>query len=210
MSRLLIIFAVLLCACNSRSYQDSEYVSSKFEQKQQAVIVFTMRGQSTFTGAAPKVTFDLVRINKQSGLADGQHLYHFEPGFFGGLNVWGKDYLCLMIEPGFYIIDNISWYQGNVHYFTPKGSLPIANPVQYGAFEVKPGSVNYVGDLEVYCHQAMLGVNRINHFEKAKTALEKKHPELAPHLTHADFLPAGYCIAGQSKNEGVRQEPYIQ
>lgn len=197
MSRLIVVLALLLSACNNRVYQDSEYVSSKFSDQRLAVVVFKIRGKSTFTGAAPKVTFDLVRINKQIGIADGQCLYHFSPGFFGKLNTWDKDYLCLMIEPGFYIIDNISWSEGNVNYYTPTNMLPIANPVQFGAFEVKAGTVNYLGDLEVYCHQAALGINKINRFEDAKAALEKKHPELAPYLTHADFIPAGYYIAQQ-------------
>ncbi|MBS0615870.1 MAG: hypothetical protein JSR58_04895 [Verrucomicrobia bacterium] len=197
MSRLLIVLVVILCACSSRTYQKSEYVSSQFAQDKLAVIVFKMRGKANFIGAAPKVTFDLVRINKEIGVADGKFIYNFSPGFFGKLNVWGKDYLCLMIEPGFYIIDNISWTEGNVNYFTPKGALPMANPVQYAAFEVKPGTVNYLGDLEVYCHQALLGINRVNEFDKAKASLEKNHPELAPYLTHADFLPAGYCLSVQ-------------
>jgi hypothetical protein len=195
MSRLSMMLVLLLCACSGRSYQDSEYVSSKFKEEQQAVIIFKMRGKSTFTGAAPKVTFDLVKIDKQLGIADGKHLYHFSPGFFSKLNVWDKDYLCLMIQPGFYIIDNISWTQGNVNYYTDKGALPTAYPVQYGAFEVKPGSVNYLGDLEVYCQQAALSINKVNQFEEAKAVLEKSHPELAPYLTHIEFFPAGYCVS---------------
>jgi hypothetical protein len=194
---LVLILSLLLCACSGRSYQSSEYVSSKFGQEQLAVVVFKMRGKSTFTGAAPRVTFDLVKINKEIGTADGKHIYHFSPGFFGKLNVWGKDYLCLMVEPGFYIIDKISWSQGNVDYYTPAGVLPTANPIQYGGFEVKAGSVNYIGDLEVYCRQAALGIDNFNRFDEAKVALEKNHPELAPHLTHTDFFPAGYCIAQQ-------------
>lgn len=200
MYRLLIIVVVFLCACGGRSYQDSEYVSSKFEQGKMAVIMFKMRGRSTFIGSAPKVTFDLVKINKQIGIADGKHIYNFSPGFFSKLNPWSNEYLCLMIEPGFYIIDNISWSEGNINYYTSKGALPTANPVQYGAFEVKPGSVNYLGDLEVYCHQAALGINKINRFDEAKTDLEKNRPELAPYLTHAEFFPAGYFIAIQPGN----------
>jgi hypothetical protein len=197
MSRLLIVFLLLLCACSRRSYQESEYVSSKFEREQLAVVVLKMRGKSTFIGASPKITFDLVRIDKQRGTSDGKHLYHFSPGFFGKFNVWSKEYLCLMVEPGFYIIDNISWTQGNVNYFTPTGMIPTACPVQYGAFEVKPGSVNYLGDLEVYCHQAALAINRFDRFDETKAMLEKNRPELAPHLTYADFFPAGYCLTQQ-------------
>jgi len=196
--RLLLVLVLLLCACNGRSYQNSDYVSSKFAQQELAVVVFKIRGKSTWTGAAPKVTFDLVRIDKEMGLPDGKYLYHFSPGFFGQWNVWDKDYLCLMVQPGFYVIDNISWAQGNVTYYTPKGALPIACPVQYGAFEVKPGTVNYLGDLEIYCHQAALGINRMSKFEKAKDALEKKHPELAPYLAHAEFFPAGYYLLGNT------------
>src|ERR1700722_6094271 len=119
MSRLLMMLVLLLYGCGGGSYQDSEYVSSKFKQEQLAVVIFKMRGESSFIGAAPKVTFDLVKIDKQLGIADGEHLYHFSPGFFGKFNVWDKEYLCLMIEPGFYVIDNISWSQGNVNYYTP-------------------------------------------------------------------------------------------
>lgn len=198
MGRILVVLALFLCGCTGRTYQDSDYVSSTFEQKQQAVVLFTMRGKSNYLGAAPKVTFDLVRINKELGISDGKHLYHFSPGFFGQYNVWGKEYICLMVEPGFYIIDNISWSQGNVNYYTPKGLLPCANPVQFGAFEVKPGTVNYLGELEIYCDQAALGINRNNRFEKAKDELQKKHPELAPHLTYVDLIPAGYWLSRDS------------
>jgi hypothetical protein len=199
MFRLLIILGLFLSACTGRSYQKSEYVSSTFQDKQMAVVVFQMRGKSSFTGAAPKVTFDLVKMNPQIGVASNT-IYHLSPGFFGKFNVWEKGYLCVMVEPGFYIIDNISWSQGNVNYFTAKGALPSSNPVQYGAFEVKAGTVNYLGDLEVFCHQAALGINKVNRFDAAKDALEKEHPELAPYLTHADFFPAGYCTFGRSQN----------
>lgn len=200
MFRLFIILGLFLSACTGRSYQNSEYVSSNFQAQQLAVVVFKMRGKSTFTGAAPKVTFDLVKMNRQIGVADGKTIYHVSPGFFGQFNVWEKGYLCVMVEPGFYIIDNISWSQGNVNYYTAKGALPTSNPVQYGAFEVKAGTVNYLGDLEVFCHQASLGINKLNQFDAAKAVLEKEHPELAPYLTHADFFPAGYCTFGQSQN----------
>lgn len=196
MSRLVILGLMLLCACGGRSYQSSEYVTSKFEKEQLAVVVFKMRGTSNFFGAAPQVTFDLVKIDKQLRLADGEHLYHFAPGLFT-LGPWSKEYLYLMVEPGFYIIDNISWTQGNTRYYTPIGALPVTTPVQYGAFEVTPGSVNYIGDLEVYCHQAALHINHANRFEEAKAALEKSHPELAPRLIQADFLPAGYVMPFQ-------------
>ena len=148
MFRLLIILGLFLSACTGRSYQKSEYVSSTFQDKQMAVVVFQMRGKSSFTGAAPKVTFDLVKMNRQIGVADGKTIYHVSPGFFGQFNVWEKGYLCVMVEPGFYIIDNISWSQGNVNYYTAKGAFGLtSNPVQYGAFEVKAGTVNYLGDL---------------------------------------------------------------
>jgi hypothetical protein len=197
MSRLLIILSLLLCACAGRSYQSSEYVTTKFEEKKLAVVVFKVRGKASFLSSAPIVTFDLVRIDGQTGSADGRHIYHYSPGFFGAYKAWSNDYLCLMVEPGFYIFDNISWTQGNVNYYSPKGILPSSRPVQYGAFEVKSGSVNYIGDLEVFCHQATLGINCSNKFSEAKASLEKSHPELAPYLTHSDFFPAGYSNFNQ-------------
>jgi len=162
-----------------------------------------MRGKPSFIGAAPQVAFDIVRIDQRTGLGDGKNVYRFSPGFFGKLNVWNKDYICMMVEPGFYIIDNISWSEGNVNYYTPTGAIPIANPVQFGAFEVNPGTVNYLGDLEIYSVRASLGINKINQFDKAKAALEEKHPELAPYLIHAEFLPAGYYRALQPNVRGA-------
>lgn len=196
MHYLLIVLCLLLSACGGRSYQNSEYITSKFTQEKKAVVIFKIKGTSTFLGAAPKVMFDLVRIDKQIGMADGI-IYHYAPGFFSALNVWDKSYICLMVEPGFYVIDNISWTQGNVNYYTPKGIIPTSSPVQYGAFEVKPGSVNYIGDLEVYCQQAKLGINCTDHFNQAKDSLEKEHPELASSLSHTEFLPAGYSTFSQ-------------
>src|SRR5579872_6934210 len=92
MYRLFVPLMLLLSGCMGRSYQDSTYVSSKFSQDQQAVIVFKIRGKSPFLGQAPRVTFDLVRIDKLLGVGDGKHIYHFAPGFFANLKVWENDY----------------------------------------------------------------------------------------------------------------------
>lgn len=199
MSHLFILLTMLLCACGGRTYQSSDYVSTKFKEDHLAVVIFKLRGKSSIFGAAPKVSFDLVKMDKELDIPDGEHIYHFSPGFFDKFNVWEKGYLCLMVEPGFYIIDNISWTEGNTNYYTRK-ELPTSAPVQYGAFEVKSGTVNYIGDLEIYCRQASLKINITNQFEEAKIALKKKHPELASNLVQADFFPSGYSTFTKIEN----------
>jgi hypothetical protein len=193
-----LLLAVLVSGCSSRTYQNSDYVVSKFEKERLAVVVFTMRGKPSFLGGAPRVNFDLVKIDKFFGINDHNPIYRSSAGFLGELNVWNQEYLCLMVEPGFYVIDNITWTEGNTTYYTPS-EFVTSRPVKYGAFEVEAGSVNYVGDLEVSSQKGVLTIHRINRFEKAQEALKQKYPELAPHLTQTEFFPSGYSTGLQSK-----------
>jgi hypothetical protein len=193
MKKLFLLSIILLSSCSLRKYKNSDYVATQFSEEKKAVVVFTFRGKNTIFGSAPYVSFDLVKVNKQVGVgSENQTFYRYKPGILKGLNPWMQDYITLMIEPGFYIIDNIAWTEGNVNFYTPQGMIPTSTPVQFGGFEVKPGTVNYLGDLTVNAKYGTFSVDCSINLDKAKSHFAKHQPDLAKKLKYCRFLPAGY------------------
>jgi hypothetical protein len=202
----LLILTLFLTSCDRRHYQDHHIKTTSLSpsETQKAVVVVKVRGKTGWTGAAPQVTFDFVKLDDTPKNSLKQlTCYRVTPGFFGQYNLWNQDYTYLLMEPGFYIIDNICWTIGNVTYKTYESFITTlttysdvglySGSVEYGAFKIEPGTVNYLGDLEVICSQKnTLFINKINRFNEAKQSLQKKHPHLAPHLEDTDFLPGGY------------------
>lgn len=188
---LLLFLAFFLSGCAGRSYQGHAYNASLFEENEKAVVVFKMTGQSSLIGAIPKVSFDLVQVDEVT--KKPKRFYRVSPSFFQRLNVWKQPWECLMVEPGTYVIDHISWNIGNTTFKTDDffSEGPIIS-VKWGGFHVKPKTVNYVGDLEVSCsNNKALSIKHIDRYEEAKEALETRDPALAKRLAPIDFLPGG-------------------
>jgi len=147
-------------------YQDPEVVISDIKAEKQAVVVFKVRGKQPrlSIGNGPKVSFDLVKIEPIISKAPiSKVFYRVKPGYFSRINPWSNQRSVLMIQPGFYVIDNISWTSGNTTYYAPKDPFPSSTPVKYGAFEVKAGTVNYLGDLEFACTKGGLSIIHTDH-----------------------------------------------
>ena len=191
-----LLFAVFLTSCGGRTYQDPEVVISDVEAEKQAVVVFKVRGKRPLLaiGNGPKVSFDLAKIEPlTSEISISKVFYRVKPGFFNKLNPWSSQWNVLMIQPGFYVIDNISWESGNTTYYARKDPIPTSCPVKYGAFQVKPGTVNYLGDLEFGVGKGCrLAIAHTDQFPDAQEMLRKSHPEIADRLIRVEFLPGGY------------------
>ena len=191
-----LFFAVLLTSCGGRIYQDPEVVISDVKTEKQAVVVFKAQGKQSFLsiGNGPKVSFDLAKVEPFGSKTPlSSVFYRVKPGFFSNLNPWAGQWKILMIEPGFYIIDNISWESGNTTYYTGEDWSLTSRPVKYGAFEVKPGTVNYLGNLEFGTNKKCeLVISHTAQFSEAKEMLRKSHPEIAERLTQIEFFPGGY------------------
>lgn len=189
------IFAIFFTSCSSRKYQDSEVVISDIQAEKQAIAVFKVRGKQPplSFGNGPKVSFDLAKIEPITSKAPiSKIFYRVKPGYFSKLNPWSNQWTILMVQPGFYVIDNISWTSGNTTYSSPKDVLPSSSPVKFGAFEVKAGTVNYIGNLEFSSKGGVLNIVYTDQFSEAKESLSKTHPELADRLVRTEFLPGGY------------------
>jgi hypothetical protein len=101
------------------------------------------------------------------------------------------------IEPGIYYI-SFAYYEKNsdVH-FTRLSGLTKNGVVQYGAFEVQPGDVVYLGDVDfnwVNIDKPNM-VSIVNNFNEVKKDLiSSNNRELALKVTQARFYPAGSRI----------------
>jgi len=99
-----------------------------------------------------------------------------------------------MIEPGIYIIENLSWYERNKIYSSKEPGISNDGKITYGAFEVKPNEVVYIGDFEVNNVGLIfmkIDMKRHHKFEKAKKQMSKKYPGFAEKLTTTKFLEQG-------------------
>lgn len=215
---LCLFLAVFLTSCSNRVYQDHEVVLSDVKAEKQAVIVFKARGGNprfSFAGGeryykntskGPKVSFDLVKVEPNCSKAlISKVFYRVKPGFFNKMIPWSSNELhVLMIQPGFYVIDNISWtvdgfFSITTKYTSAKHDFPSLCPVvAYGGFEVKPGTVNYLGDLEfrtkdVENLKCELIIKHHDQFSEAKEELRKDNPDLAESLVPTEFFHGGHC-----------------
>lgn len=187
---LILIFCVVT-SCSRRVYQDHQVKTASLKSNK-AVVVLKVTGESSaFFGIQPKVSFDLVKVDEKSGISDEKTFYRVEHGL---LSKWGfgSKLEYLMMEPGFYVIDNISWTSGNTTYFTKKDSIHTLFPILHGGFKIHPGSVNYLGDLVFTCDQNnALSIKKFDRFTEALTDLKARYPELSSKLTKTEFFPGG-------------------
>lgn len=195
-----LAFTALLTSCAGRAYRDHEVTTTTIENSQ-AVVVLKIRAEKELFsfGREPRVSFDLAKIDRTTFEAPLKGVYyHVKPGFFDGVNPWAKEWEVLAVEPGFYVIDNISWKMGNTTYYTGKELIPSFCPVKWGGFEVKPGTVNYVGDLEFSRNrQGGLSIKHMVRFAEAQKELKECYPDLADRLAQTHFYPEGHCYAPQ-------------
>jgi len=189
----LFLFLLLLASCQSRHYQDHQIKSSYALEETKGIAVLKVDGRKSMIGTRAQVSFDLTRVQDAAGNRTLERLsYRVKPGFF---SLGEVDREVLRLEPGLYIIDNIEWKWGNTTYYTGEDLLFSTCPVAFGAFEVLPGSVVYLGDFVVTnTDQNVISMERTDRFFDAKADLSKRYSKLADALTPATFYPGGSCV----------------
>jgi hypothetical protein len=191
--RLFLLIFLFLTSCQSRHYQDHHIKSSYTLEEAKGIAVLKVDGRKSMIGTRAQVSFDLSRVRDAAGNRTIERLsYRVKPGIFS----FGEaDREVLRLEPGLYIIDNIEWKWGNTRYYTGEDSLFSTCPVAFGAFEVLPGSVVYVGDFVVTnTDQNVISIERTDRFFDAKADLGQRYPKLADALSETTFYPGGACI----------------
>ncbi len=110
------------------------------------------------------------------------------------LNLYGYASAIYTLEPGIYYISYAYYDDGSTTYTTKQPGLNSQQQVEYGAFEVKPNSVVYLGDIEF--DWANVNHNKIlkltDNMQQVKQELLADNQEsLIAKLTSAKFYPSG-------------------
>lgn len=192
--RFFLPILLFLAACQGRHYQDHQIKSSYTLEETKGIAVLKVDGRKSMIGTRAQVSFDLTRVRDTAGnVIMDKHSYQVKPGLFSFGEV---DREVLRLEPGLYIIDNIEWKWGNTRYYT--GLNFSTCPVAFGAFEVLPKSVVYVGDFVVTSHyenhQNVISIERTDRFFDAKADLGQRYPKLAEALSPTTFYSGGSCV----------------
>ena len=80
-----------------------------------------------------------------------------------------------MVDPGFYVIEELN-YGYNPHYYsTADGYLPDTKKVIYGGFSVKPREIVYLGDITVDATNVKMPISVGDSYEQAEQFFYKKY-----------------------------------
>lgn len=120
--------------------------------------------------------------------------------------------VVFVAEPGIYFISKADYISGNISYYTTLPGLTPEGRVVYGAFEVKPGEVVYLGDLKFNWsqHSANL-IDVVSRYSAVTNDLQasSKYRGLVAKLKPAKFYGEGAMISmnenGVAKIESKNQ-----
>ncbi len=102
-----------------------------------------------------------------------------------------------LIEPGKYYISFIAIDIGKGPYYSEAPGINKQHVVQYGAFEIKPGEVLYLGDLECQwmCSNKVKKLYAKNNINLVQEDLHSAGmPEFANRIRQIDLLPKGTVL----------------
>lgn len=194
---LVLLTFSLLTGCASPGLS-SKYNAEEFAQNQKGVVIvrISQKALQSFCNTDLNLNYVLKRIGQNEGYTiDAKNAY-----FSGISNKHDYADSILMLDPGTYYLDSMTLdteQKGNYTitraYLSP-GIEEIPNDkfnqtllFKYGAFQVNPGQVIYLGHLHLE-KDGKLPFTVIKEFEKAKDDLTKRHHEnLASRLKCAQF-----------------------
>lgn len=117
---------------------------------------------------------------------------------FASLHLGSYRQTVFITEPGIYFISSAAYTVGNTRYITALDGITPEGRIIYGAFEVKPGDVVYIGDLKFNWYKKGSKFIEVNsQFPTVIRDLEasSKYRDLAPKLKPAKFYPSGSMIS---------------
>lgn len=172
----LILVCLLISACSSRVYLDTDFSNSRYKnEKDEKAVVFLKTN----------VTFETKRffsksIKKDWVLTEWLHLNSNK--FFSNINTSFLDsflgvpeYRVFFLEPGLYDLSDIYFHTQDYEYRNKK---PLRN---IALFSVAAGDVVYLGDImfEIPKSKKILdGLNIQDNYEVVSQYVKEKYPEL--------------------------------
>lgn len=169
-----------------------QYNSMYFNAKNKAVVIIKIfQHYKTLFNKQDKLMaeFNLVRLDENYNDPDKRTFYKIN----------SETDQILMLKPGIYFIDYIEWHDGLYVHKSKFTGITKDNTILYGAFEVKPGDVGYIGDLIISDDDNAIILNRVKELEKTKEYLIKtKYNDLSSMIKEIKFYIKGSKILQDS------------
>lgn len=196
-----IIMFVLMIGCSNLP---SKYNQKIFQEQYKAVVIIDIVTPNlNFFNKyyEQKINFLLVKLNDSYNDPNKRETYFINTDSIFSGNYNNK---LFMINPGIYYIDSMSWkenyYGYSTMYNTILPGISKTGLVVYGAFEVKPGDIAYVGKLLLNINNIKgknfgFDIEKINDIDQIKKDLVKnKQNELINKIKEVKFYGKGSVV----------------
>lgn len=191
----LIFIALFLSGCGYRGLP-FKYNAESFANNKKGIVLVRVSEREPSTSPVPTDVNLAYHLRKMGQEAEGDYI--ILPGVENRYNYAEN---MLMLDPGIYYFDYIRLLStGSLLYWCPSPGMRAVTAeededrfvVQYGAFEVKPGKVIYLGHLNMKAGLKDLPFKVIDEIDQARMDLNKKgHTVLAQKLEPAEFYQRG-------------------
>jgi hypothetical protein len=192
------ILTLTLFGCG-QEFQSYQFTKERFtKQSGVAIIDFRRKG----------VTLDLIKFANADGsrykiLDDSgyyRHAYHIDLSFIDSLWLGDTDPYVLLMEPGFYAFNNMSFTEDygsfSTIYYTAAATTLINQSVdsfiaRHGAFYVPPGETVYIGDIGIGYKLGAFQFGHVYNDDKISDFLKKKYPPLVDKVRRGEYFAGG-------------------
>lgn len=188
-----VILSVLLSGCGG-NFLSHKYNTAIFNEQHKAVAVLKISVPGKYTEIP--TSFVLVKLNDNYNDPNKREAYSINANAWFPENYSDK---VAMISPGLYYIDYITWvtisYPYTTTHYTAVPGISKKGIIVYGAFEVKPGDVAYVGNLILKKNGVDFNLEKINELEQVKKDLIKnKQNDLSAKIKEIKFYNRGSIV----------------
>lgn len=181
---------LIVCACGGIKYSSHKVKLDQFQEGKKAIIITSLSSKYKgwiLNGTTP-VDYTFSRADQNYSTLNTRHAYRINNAGF----IPNTRYNVLMIDPGIYVLESVTYALGNATYETTmEGLNPGNEKFVYGGFKVDSGQIVYLGDIDFNMHtdkRNRVDVTITDNYEKAKQFLNKKYPELSSTPTKKDLL----------------------
>lgn len=176
------VFMILsLFGCSEGiKYKKATIKPNEFTCSNKAIVITRIghRYKGLLSKGEVLANYDFAKANLEYTSLKTRHAYHVEAPFFQSRS----DYNFLMIDPGTYVLENVSFELGNATFFSKDDGInPGTEHFLFGGFTVKPGEILYIGNINIGLEDKpeIPDVQVIDNYEQGVEAFRNKYPKFS-------------------------------
>lgn len=194
-----MIILLPLVGCGGITYKSPAVRPQELHSGQKAIVITKASHKYKgfiLSGEVP-VGYRIARADTNYPELKTRHAYRSVDAT--SFTVWKQPYSIFMVEPGTYVVEDISYAVGDTTYSsTLDGLNPGDERFIYGGFSVKPGEIVYLGDLDINLRdQKQVKIGVVDNYDEAVKMFHKKHPDLASKPVNKKFFNPNGSLSQQ-------------